>query len=107
MDKEKGESFSKVRFSKVRAAGDEKDTEGHSRSRARGGEGESFSKARYSKVRAAGDEKDTEGHSRSRARGAEGESFSKVRYSKVRAAGDDDVEGHRMPSPRSPSSRGE
>ena len=107
MDKEKGESFSKVRFSKVRAAGDEKDTEGHSRSRARGGEGESFSKARYSKVRAAGDEKDTEGHSRSRARGAEGESFYKVRYSKVRTAGDDDVEGHRMPSPRSPSSRGE
>jgi hypothetical protein len=62
MAKEKGESFSKVRYSKPRAAGDENDTEGHSRSRARGAEGESFSKTRVSRVKGAADEDDTEGH---------------------------------------------
>jgi hypothetical protein len=82
--KDKGESYSKLRLTRgVRGVGDEDDTQGHSK--ARGGD-------EFSPVR-------------SKARG--GDEFSPVR-SKARATEDeDDTEGHRMPSPRSPSSRGE
>jgi hypothetical protein len=59
--KEKGESLNRTRLARVRGAGDENDTEGHSRSRARGAEGESLSKTRLSRVKGAAED-DTEGH---------------------------------------------